>query len=77
MARGKAICTCTLEQFHDLANFHFQLLGYIVYSPSIKRSNISETREATPTKIGLHAFHINLYMHKIFEPILFFDPHGL
>ena len=32
-----------------------------------------------PTKIGLHAFHIDLYMHEFFEliPILFFDPHGL
>ena len=37
----------------------------------------SETGETTPTKIGLHAFHINLYMHETFEPILFFDPHGL
>ena len=36
-----------------------------------------ETREAMPTKINLHAFHINLYLHKSFEPILFFDPHGL
>ena len=42
-----------------------------------KMSKISETREVTPTKIGLHAFHINLYLHEFFEPILFFDPHGL
>ena len=27
-----------------------------------------------PTKIGLPAFHINLYLHEFFEPILFFDP---
>ena len=26
-----------------------------------------------PTKIGLH---INLYLHELFELILFFDPHG-
>ena len=32
-------------------------------------SNISETREATSTKIGVHAFDINLYLHKFFEPI--------
>ena len=38
---------------------------------------ISETGEATPTKIGLCAFHINLCLHELFEPILFFDPHGL
>ena len=34
-------------------------------------SNISETREAMPTKIGLHAFNNNPYLH---ESILFFDP---
>ena len=33
--------------------------------------------EATPTKIGLHAIRVNLYLHEFFEPILFFDPHGL
>ena len=37
-------------------------------------SNISETGEATPTKIGLHAFHMTLYMHEFFEPILFLTP---
>ena len=40
-------------------------------------SNISETREVTPAKIGLHASQINLYLHEFFELILFFDPHGL
>ena len=39
-----------------------------------KRSHNSDTREATPTKIGFHAFHLNLYLHKFFEPTLFFDP---
>ena len=33
-------------------------------------SNISETKEATPTKIGVHACDINSYLHKFFEPIL-------
>ena len=32
-------------------------------------SNISETRMAIPTKIGVHAFDINPYLHKFFEPI--------
>ena len=32
-------------------------------------NNISETREATPTKIGVHAFDINPYLHEFFEPI--------
>ena len=33
-------------------------------------SNISETNKATPIKIGVHAFDITPYLHKIFEPIL-------
>ena len=33
-------------------------------------SNISETKEATPTKIGVHAYDINSYLHEFFEPIL-------
>ena len=32
-------------------------------------SNISESREATPTKIGVHALGINPYLHEFFEPI--------
>ena len=32
-------------------------------------SNISETGEVTPTKIGVHAFDINPYLHEFFEPI--------
>ena len=33
-------------------------------------SNISETGKVTPTKIGVHAFDINPYLHE------FFDDHG-
>ena len=33
-------------------------------------SNISETEEVTPTKIGVPELGINPYMHKFFEPIL-------
>ena len=33
-------------------------------------SNISETGETTPTKIGVHAYLINPYMHEFFESIL-------
>ena len=33
-------------------------------------TNISETGEATPTKIGVNAFDINPYLHDFFEPIL-------
>ena len=32
-------------------------------------SNISETKEVTLTKIGVHACYINAYLHKFFEPI--------
>ena len=32
-------------------------------------SHISETGIATPIKIGVHAFDINPYLHKFFEPI--------
>ena len=33
-------------------------------------SNISETKETTPTKTGAHALDIDPYLHKFFEPIL-------
>ena len=32
-------------------------------------SSISETGEATPTKIGVNACYINTYLHEFFEPI--------
>ena len=32
-------------------------------------SNISETGEVTPTKIGVHACDINPYLYKFFEVI--------
>ena len=32
-------------------------------------SNISETREVTPTKIGVHKLDINPYLHEFFELI--------
>ena len=34
-----------------------------------KSSNISETREGTPTKIGVHELDINPYFYEFFEPI--------
>ena len=33
-------------------------------------SNISETKVAMPTKIGVNALDINPYLHEFFEPIL-------
>ena len=35
----------------------------------IESSGISETKKATPTKIGVHAYLVNLYLHEFFEPI--------
>ena len=35
----------------------------------LESSNISETREATPTKIGVHVCYINTYLHDFFESI--------
>ena len=32
-------------------------------------SNISETKEVTPTEIGVHACDVNPYLHEFFEPI--------
>ena len=32
-------------------------------------NNISETREVTPTKIGVHVLDINPYLYEFFEPI--------
>ena len=33
-------------------------------------SSISETEDLTPTKICVHVFDINLYLHEFFGPIL-------
>ena len=37
--------------------------------PFLKGSNISETGEATLTKIGVHELDINPYFHEFFGPI--------
>ena len=31
--------------------------------------NISETKETTPTKIGVYELDINPYLHEFFQPI--------
>ena len=38
--------------------------------PNLKANFSTETRGATPTKIGVHAFHTNPYLHEFFELIL-------
>ena len=78
--RSTSTCINFLKRFYFLTPMdyspwfegkfgHFESKG--------KRGKISTTREATVTKIGLHAFHVNLYLHEFFEAILFFDSHGL
>ena len=32
-------------------------------------SNYSETEEVTSTNIGVHAYHMSLYLHEFFEPV--------
>ena len=56
---------------------HIQVIIYVVRKGNLTKfetSNIAKTRKAMPTKIGLHAFHINLYLHEYFESILIFRP---
>ena len=60
-------------------------MDYIVHGQKGKigrfeGSSISETKEGTSTKIGVHACDINPYLHEFFELILvnqIFDDHGL
>ena len=35
----------------------------------LEGSNISESGETTPTKIGVYTLDINPYLHEFFEPI--------
>ena len=62
-----------------LSWFYFLIPMFMVqngnFGQILKSSQIFEARKAMPTKIDLHAFHINLYLFEFFEPILFFDPH--
>ena len=39
------------------------------YEAVFEGNNISETKEVTPTKIGVHACYINTYLHEFFESI--------
>ena len=71
-----SISTCMnfLSRFQSIEFFDDHGL-YIVHGRKGKfgvfeSSNISETEKVMPTKIGVYAFDINLYMHEFFEPIL-------
>ena len=66
-----------LHEFFELIFDRLNFLMIMDYSPCPKReiwpfskgSYISETKEATPTKTGVHARDINPYLHEFFEPI--------
>ena len=55
--RNKISETC----YSSLLSLSYQYLFYLI--------DISETRDAMPTKIGVHALNINPYLHEFFEPI--------
>ena len=57
-------------------------MDYIVHGPKGKfgqfdKQQCLQNRRATPNKIAFHAFYFNLYLHKFFEPILFFGKGNL
>ena len=67
-----SICIKFLSQFYFLTPWT-TVHGLKEKLKQTRKGKISETREAMPNKIGLHAFYINLYLHGFFEPALFFD----
>ena len=65
-----------LHEFFWANSDRLNFLMTMDYSPWIKReisvsesSSISETKETTPTKIGVHVCYINAYLHEFFGPI--------
>ena len=78
--RSTSTCMNFLSQFYFLTLMDYSPWSegkFWLFLKANEMSKISETEKATPTKIGLHAFQVNLYLYEFFEPILFFDPHGL
>ena len=72
-------CMNFLSQIYFLTPMDYSPLSEGKFWPFLKGNKMEpnlETKGAMPTKIGLHVFHINLYLHEFFELILFFDPHG-
>ena len=62
-----------LSRFRSIKFFDDHGL-YIVHGQKgkfgrFKSSNISETGEVMPPKIGVHVLDINRYLHEFFEPI--------
>ena len=44
-------------------------MGRSVNLAIFENTNISETGEVTPIKIGVHVCYINTYLHDFFDPI--------
>ena len=44
---------------------------------TVTLSRISNMEEATPIKLGVHAFHVNLYLHQFLGEILWFLVYSL
>ena len=60
-------CMNFLSRFYFLTPMDYSPWSKRKFWPFLrptKRSQISKTGEATRTKIGLHAFHNNLYLHE-------------
>ena len=67
-----------LHDFFELIPIKLNFLMTMDYSPWVEReklavfesSGISETGEVTSTKTDVHAWHIHVYLHEFFEPVL-------
>ena len=55
------------EFFEPIQSIKFLVHGRKGNLAVFESSNISETGEATSTKIGVHAFDINPYLHELFN----------
>ena len=64
-------CMNFLSRFRAIKFFddHGQSMGRKGNLAVFESIGISETGEVTPTKIGVHAFDINAYLHEFLKPI--------
>ena len=72
----KLVCmhfTSTSTCMNFLSQFYFLTPWTIVHGSKGKFGQIWKVAKS-PKPEGLHAFHVNLYLHEFFEPIPFFDP---
>ena len=67
-------CMDFLSSFYFLTPMDYSQGNFGHFEDKQEKDKISGTKKVTPTKFGFHAFHVNLYLHELFEQILFFDP---